>query len=359
MPRRFRLNSHGSFSFITSLLSSSEAHSSLVFQLMGMLVLVNVSLSCPLNCYCHNKTGLVQCHVLSPQQEFPEEVPHWVQNLSLTGSNITFLQGTFLRRYGTPNLTTLLLTHNNIQAIESKAFIDLPNLTTLDLSNNPLESLSNKTFLGLTQLETLKFNNVLQEASQKQLFNSPWTEGLRNLKTLELTGNDFQDFPNNVLDLRSLRTIYLGNNSIKTIDKETIPQLKEREVQVYLSPNPIVCDCKITDMIVWLKNTSQTSEASSLQCSEPPNLNGTLVFSLKTDRLKCNNEDLETASYVFFGIVLALIGVIFLMVLYLNRRGIKRWLNNFREACRDQMEGYHYRYEQDSDPRRSNASTGI
>ncbi|EMP26503.1 Trophoblast glycoprotein [Chelonia mydas] len=67
-------------------------------------------------------------------------------------------------------------------------------------------------------------------------------------------------------------------------------------------------------------------------------------------------KELETASYVFFGIVLALIGVIFLMVLYLNRRGIKRWLNNLREACRDQMEGYHYRYEQDTDPRRASAS---
>ncbi|KFW70595.1 Trophoblast glycoprotein, partial [Pygoscelis adeliae] len=35
----------------------------------------------------------------------------------------------------------------------------------------------------------------------------------------------------------------------------------------------------------------------------------------------------------------------------LTRRGIKLWLHNLREACRDQMEGYHYRYEQDADPR--------
>ncbi|KFO84370.1 Trophoblast glycoprotein-like, partial [Buceros rhinoceros silvestris] len=48
-------------------------------------------------------------------------------------------------------------------------------------------------------------------------------------------------------------------------------------------------------------------------------------------------------------------GIVFLMVLYLNRRGIKRWLHNLREACRDQMEGYHYRYEQDSDPQSTSA----
>ncbi|CAL8402308.1 unnamed protein product [Boreogadus saida] len=46
--------------------------------------------------------------------------------------------------------------------------------------------------------------------------------------------------------------------------------------------------------------------------------------------------------------------MVFLMVLYLNRGGIKRWLNNIREGCRDQMEVYHYRYEQDSDPRLAN-----
>ncbi|KYO37799.1 hypothetical protein Y1Q_0011136 [Alligator mississippiensis] len=45
------------------------------------------------------------------------------------------------------------------------------------------------------------------------------------------------------------------------------------------------------------------------------------------------------------------------MVLYLNRRGIKRWLRNLREACRDQMEGYHYRYEQDAEPRRASPAT--
>ncbi|KAM3933059.1 trophoblast glycoprotein-like [Leptodactylus fuscus] len=359
MPRRFSLNRHGKLIITATLLSSSEDHSSLVFKLIGMLLLVNVTLSCPLNCYCHNKSGVVQCQVLSPEEDFPEDLPHWVQNLSLTGSNISVLQGSFFRSFGIhfTNLTTLLLTNNNIRGVESKAFIDLPNLTTLDLSSNPLETLSNGTFLGLSQLETLKLNNVLREGTQKHLLNSSWTESLKTLRTLELTGNDLQTFPKNILDLRSLQNIYLGNNSIKTMEKDTILQLKERKVQVYLSPNPIDCDCANADMILWLKNTSQTSEVPSLQCYSPPNLNGTLVFNVKAE--KCQSEELETASYVFFGIVLALIGVIFLMVLYLNRRGMKRWLNNFREACRDQMEGYHYRYEQDSDPRRSNASTGI
>ncbi|KAM4046073.1 trophoblast glycoprotein-like [Anomaloglossus baeobatrachus] len=361
MLSRFSPNRHGHLMITTTLLRSSEAHGSLVLKLIGMLVLVNVTLCCPFNCHCHNKTGVVQCHFLSSQQDLPEDVPHWVQNLSLTGSKLSVLQRSYFQKDGIQlsNLTTLLLTNNNIQAIESKAFYDLPNLTTLDLSNNPLESLSNETFLGLSQLVTLKLNSALRETAQTKLFNSPWNDVLMNLRNIELIGNDLQTFPKNVLDLRSLQTIKLGNNSIKMIDKETILQIEEMKVRVFLNPNPIVCDCKTIDMIVWLQNTTQNSADQNLKCSAPPNQNGTLVVKMKTETLKCISEELETASYVFFGIVLALIGVIFLMVLYLNRRGIKRWLNNFREACRDQMEGYHYRYEQDSDPRRSNASTGI
>ncbi|XP_063813025.1 trophoblast glycoprotein-like [Pseudophryne corroboree] len=357
MPRK---NLNGQYNS-NALLSPPRYNCWLLIKLMGLLIFMNVTVSCPLNCYCQSNTGLVQCHFPSPQ-EVLVDIPYWVQNLSLTGSNITFLQASIFRSNGTnlSNLSTLILTNNNIEAIDPDAFLQMPSLTTLDLSFNCLHSIPNATFMGLSQLQVLKLNCALGEPAQRELLlNSQWAESLRSLRTLEITGNELPSFPSTVLNIESLQTIHIGNNSIERVDVETISALKVKKVHVYLSPNPIVCDCDIRAMLLWLRNTSQTLDAHILQCSTPPNLNGTLVAHLQSDNLKCINEDLETASYVFFGIVLALIGVIFLMVLYLNRRGIKRWLNNFREACRDQMEGYHYRYEQDSDPRRSNASTGI
>lgn len=62
-------------------------------------------------------------------------------------------------------------------------------------------------------------------------------------------------------------------------------------------------------------------------------------------------------SYVFLGVVLGFVGVVFLFVLYLNRKGIKRWMFDTRDACREALEGYHYRMEVDSDPRLSHVST--
>ncbi|XP_072281563.1 trophoblast glycoprotein-like [Pyxicephalus adspersus] len=335
-------------------LKSAEANCCLLFKLFGLLVFLNATLSCPSSCICPNNSSLVQCHSLS-LQDILDNVPHGVQNLSITHSNITVLQASAFRNLN--NLTSLVLSHDNLQVIEAMAFLDLPNLTTLDLSFNTLSYLADDAFAGLSHLQVLKLNQALLEPNQ--ILNSPWTQHLQNLKTLELAGNDLQTFPMAVKDLKNLQILHLGNNSIQRLNEPEISVLRSKKIRLYFSPNPIFCDCHIKEMVYWFQNTSQTLDAQQLKCFGPPNLNSSLVMGLRGDHLKCSNEDLETASYVFFGIVLALIGVIFLMVLYLNRKGIKRWMNNFREACRDQMEGYHYRYEQDSDPRRSNASTGI
>ncbi|KAM8975066.1 trophoblast glycoprotein-like [Pelodytes ibericus] len=345
---------------LNSFLISTEVHCSLVFKLIGLVILVSATVSCPFDCYCVPETGLMQCHFLS-LQDIPREIPHWVQNLSVIGNNITALRTTAFRSNGTQrnNVTTLVLTNNSIQTIEQRAFQDLPNLLTLDLSYNILSDIASDAFAGQTKLRVLRLNQALRGPGRNQFFKSKWLKNLKDLQTLVISGNGLQSFPNVLLELEKLQVLNVGNNSIQRVEAEVVSWLRRWTIWVYLSPNPFVCDCKQSEFIFWLQNASQVLDAQNLQCFAPESLNGTRILSLGRDNLKCLNENLETASYVFFGIVLALIGVIFLMVLYLNRRGIKRWLNNFREACRDQMEGYHYRYEQDTDPRRSNAATGI
>uniref|UniRef100_A0A8B9QWN3 Trophoblast glycoprotein-like n=1 Tax=Anas platyrhynchos TaxID=8839 RepID=A0A8B9QWN3_ANAPL len=154
-------------------------------------------------------------------------------------------------------------------------------------------------------------------------------QGLPALRTLDLSQNP----------LISL-ALALRNLSLRRLDQP---------VALRLRPAPVAGLATLL--------ATRVLDARSLRCSGPPPLRGTALLRLRPEGLGCGTSEggeagrLETASYVFFGIVLALIGIVFLMVLYLNRRGIKRWLHNLREACRDQMEGYHYRYEQDADPR--------
>uniref|UniRef100_A0A8C3R058 LRRCT domain-containing protein n=1 Tax=Cyanoderma ruficeps TaxID=181631 RepID=A0A8C3R058_9PASS len=187
-------------------------------------------------------------------------------------------------------------------------------------------------------------------------------QGLPALRTLDLShnpllsvaaglaGNALRALP---LDLRNNSLQRLAAAELRSLDA---PEL--RGLRLSLGANPLSCDCGLRPFLAWLRGAAaRVLDARSLRCAGPPGLRGTALLRLRPEALACALGDgsepgqLETASYVFFGIVLALIGIVFLMVLYLNRRGIKRWLHNLREACRDQMEGYHYRYEQDADPR--------
>uniref|UniRef100_UPI00398EE7B8 trophoblast glycoprotein-like n=1 Tax=Pristiophorus japonicus TaxID=55135 RepID=UPI00398EE7B8 len=167
--------------------------------------------------------------------------------------------------------------------------------------------------------------------------------GLARLGALSLQANHIRRIAPGAFDgLASLRTLNLSANALASIAADAFLGLR---LKVYLFANPLVCDCELQPVYWWLKNTSQAGDGQSLTCFGPEALNGSILGRLRAEDLKCPED-----TYVFFAIVLALIGATFLMVLYLNRNGIKRWASNFREACHDQMEGYQYRYEQDREP---------
>lgn len=99
-------------------------------------------------------------------------------------------------------------------------------------------------------------------------------------------------------------------------------------------------------------------DVDAVRCASPRGLNGTLLQGLSVQAVGCVVPDqaevadltLQT-SYVFLGLVLGFVGMVFLLVLYLNRKDMKNWIIGMRDACHDVLEGYHYRYEIDSDPR--------
>ncbi|KAG8008004.1 Trophoblast glycoprotein [Nibea albiflora] len=313
--------------------------------------------ACPSSCICARDSGIVTCRD-GEDTEVPGDIPEWTSTLIVTGRNISTLQrGAFMINGTELEMTTLSLSSNGIQVIEPYAFLGLHRLHLLDLSHNQLESISARAFHGLLELRSLCLNHSLLPAATAQLSSALDTQSLRNLHRLELAGNRLKSIPLVTLDIYNLHTLVLINNLIESFGWENVTNLYEqRNIRVYLSLNPFRCNCELEAFYYWVKNSSQCPDAGRLLCSEPEAKRGIPVERLRKEDVDCMNENLEAVSYVFLGIVLALIGVVFLMVLYLNRGGIKRWLNNIREACRDQMEVYHYRYEQDSDPRLANVA---
>lgn len=325
--------------------------------LASLLPPVRTDDACPSFCICARDSGTVTCQD-GEDTEAPGDIPEWTSALTVRGRNISTLRrGAFASNGTELDMATLSLSDNGMQVIEAYAFLGLPRLQVLDLSYNQLNSISARAFHGLPELRSLYLNDTVSPAAVTQLSIALNTQSLRNLRRLELAGNRLKSVLLMRFDMYNLHTLVLVNNSIQGIGWENVTNLyQQRHLRVYLAFNPFKCTCDLEAFYYWVKNSSQCPDAGQLRCSDPEAKRGLLLERLQPDSVDCLNENLETVSYVFLGIVLALIGVVFLMVLYLNRGGIKRWLNNIREACRDQMEVYHYRYEQDSDPRLANVA---
>lgn len=275
---------------------------------------------------------------------------------------------------------------HRITAMASHSFSALLNLRLLDLSGNRL---------ALIHPEALSIpSGPLQELNlSRSLYNSSaltdlttalrWG-GLRGLLRLDLSGNRlallppgmFSHLPNLqqlLLTNNSLVALYSGtfsgvnhlqvldltHNAFRTFNADALQELEKLgNIQILLSENPYACSCEIQNFVAWLNESRAQVDVDALRCASPTALSNARLWGLSVLAIGCvvpaQTEaaylTLQT-SYILLGLVLGFVGMVFLFVLYLNRKGMKKWIIETRDACRDMMEGYHYRYEIDSDPR--------
>ncbi|XP_030075099.1 trophoblast glycoprotein-like [Microcaecilia unicolor] len=340
---------------------------------------------CPVSCECSEAARTVKC-VQRDLERVPTDIPGYTRNLFITGNRISRVATGALR--GLPNLVTLSLANNRINTLEMQAFSSLANLRYLDLSNNILTTIHPSAFsIGNNSIQELNLSHSLYNFSAiQQLADAISNGGFHQLSKLEMSDNGIVYLPSGMFSgLSSLQRLDLKNNSlvdiknftfagldlerldltlnaIKTLRMDTLIELgKQPSLQLFLKDNPFVCNCDIEDLVEWLNTSRKVADMEKLTCVFPQDLQNTSLISLGETVLGCHtnqgHQNTLQTSYVFLSVVLGFVGVVFLFVLYLNRKGIKMWINNMRDACRDLMEGYHYQYEIDSDPRVTRVST--
>ena len=283
------------------------------------------------------------------------------------------------------------LPQSRISEVEYHTFARLRSLRSLDLSNNQLAVIHPEAFTVQNQsLRELNLSRALyNHSSVMDLATSFRWSSLGNLRGLDLSDNGLIYLPSRIFShLTSLQRLQLSNNSLVAIHNSTfwgLERLEELDLtlnalktmpeeglqeldslpgaSLLLGENPFTCTCGIEPFALWLnRSQGRIRNADGLMCAFPASMRNTSMLAVGTLTLGCRQRDagadlaLQT-SYVFLGVVLGFIGLIFLFVLYLNRKGIKKRIYDMRDACREVWEGYHYRFEIDSDPRLSQVST--
>lgn len=124
----------------------------------------------------------------------------------------TITSSTDNRRYG--DIETVLLAHNLLRTVPL-SLARFANLHVLDISANGLTELPD--FLAALPLTSLiAKNNALTDRSLPKTLLS--RTGV--LRELNLSGNQLTRFPDQILELRGLKYLYLGGNKIGAIPKD-------------------------------------------------------------------------------------------------------------------------------------------
>ncbi|XP_031709094.1 trophoblast glycoprotein-like [Anarrhichthys ocellatus] len=345
-------------------------------------------LECPFGCQCFAVTRTVKC-VSKDLLTVPQSIPGYAKTVIITGNNIHQIGPDSFTDM--ENVTNIILSKNRITEMASHSFSALINLRFLDLSENQL-ALIHPEALSIPggPLQELNLSRSLHNfTALTDLATALRWGDLRGLLRLDLSGNHLALLPPGMFShLPDLQQLFLANNSLVAVYGGTFSGMNRLElldltrnvfstfgadalqeleklgnIRILLGDNPYTCSCEISHFVAWLNESRAQVDVDAVRCASPGGLSDTQLRGLGVHAIGCVGPvqaevadlTLQT-SYVFLGLVLGFVGMVFLFVLYLNRKGMKKWIIEMRDACRDVLEGYRYRFEIDSDPRLGHSS---
>ncbi|XP_056157051.1 matrix-remodeling-associated protein 5 [Lampris incognitus] len=212
------------------------------------------TLPCPRPCSCPLPTEL-HCTFRS-LATVPRGISKQTERINLGFNTINRITDGSLAGLG--KLELLMVHGNNIHSLPNGAFRDLTSLQMLKMSYNKLSEINRYTLEGLWALARLHLDHNRLEYIHPDAF-----QGLTSLRLVQLEGNRLQQLHPatfatfSLMDhfhISTLRHLYLSENGLMSLPSRllaTMPQLEN----LYLHGNPWTCDCQMSWLHDWDKNS--------------------------------------------------------------------------------------------------------
>lgn len=138
------------------------------------------------------------------------------QNRNLTVSKVEDdILNMFKTESAYGDIETIVLYNNQLSSLPL-SIVKFGNLHTLDISNNYLTTLNMEVFVQCPLRTLIAKNNLLTNDSLPKTFTSKSGQ----LRELNLSGNQLTHFPDQVLELKSIKYLYLNGNLIQKIHND-------------------------------------------------------------------------------------------------------------------------------------------
>lgn len=348
-----------------------------LFLLISFAEIFVIGWDCPLKCSCN--ATVIECvdqEFQTPDLVLFNMIPQSVERVTVIGNNFTklpqFMFGNCTDHPFQLSLNYLDLSRNEIKDVHEKTFHCLPNLKTLVLTDNAWYITTNTNgFFSTLSLKHLDMDGAFEQRNTG--VNVSYKYHVTNLVTvfnnseldleyLNIASNNILRLPDSTTDmlcsfsnlkelnmsnnylgrmfiqkcLNNLEVLDISSNYFALINKsdrellESFPNL----TSLLMANNPFACDCHMIAFHHWFQNTHVAfTDKDQLRCS-----NNRTMMSMTSNDLVCEDPDRDTrsrlrTSYIVLGCVFAIIGIIFCIVMFLNRATIKRKMKNFVEPC--------------------------